>query len=243
MAEAEYTTTARLPVETIWEFVREMDHWAPMVTGYQSHVKESENDSVWTLKGDVGVLARVVRFRVHVSEWAGPSRVRFSLEGLNEPMKGEGLFEMAPIGAAGAAAADAPPAARLPFWRRWAIALTRFLSGLPVALTRFLSGLPVALTRFLSGLPVALTRFLSGLPVALTRFLFRLRHGRVERAALPGGSAGPEGARLTFRLRVEPGGPMAPLVNAMMQPAMVPFAENLADRIMAHLEKEHGLRA
>jgi carbon monoxide dehydrogenase subunit G len=193
VAEAEYSTTARLRVETIWDFVREMDHWAPMVTGYQGHVKESENDSVWTLKGDVGVLARVVRFRVHVTEWAGPSRVRFLLEGLNEPMKGEGLFEMAPLGA-GVPPAAPPP--HLPFWRRWLL--------------------------------------------GLMRWLFRLRHGRVERAALPAESAA--GARLTFRLRIEPGGPMAPLVNVMMQPAMVPFAENLADRIMAHLETQHGLR-
>jgi carbon monoxide dehydrogenase subunit G len=196
VAEAEYTTTARLPVETIWEFVREMDHWAPLVTGYQGHVKESEDDSVWTLKGDVGVLARVVRFRVHITEWAGPERVRFALEGLNEPMKGEGLFEMAPLGA-GAPAVLATPPPRLPFWRRWAI--------------------------------------------ALTRLLFRLQHGRVERAALPAESAA--GARLTFRLRIEPGGPMGPLVNAMMQPAMVPFAEDLANRIMAHLEAQYGLRA
>jgi carbon monoxide dehydrogenase subunit G len=215
MAEAEYTTTARLPVGTIWDFVREMDHWAPMVTGYQGHVKESENDSVWTLKGDVGVLARVVRFRVHVSEWAGPTRVRFSLEGLNEPMKGEGLFEMAPIGGAAAPTLEGPAALRLPFWRRWTLALARSVSRWPVA---------------------------------LARFLFRLRHGRVERAAPAAddgtaGGAGAAGARLTFRLRIEPGGPMAPLVNAMMQPAMVPFAENLADRIMAHLETQHGLRA
>jgi carbon monoxide dehydrogenase subunit G len=191
VAEAEYTTTARLPVETIWEFVREMDHWAPLVTGYQGHVKESESDSVWTLKGDVGVLARVVRFRVHVTEWTGPERVRFQLEGLNEPMKGEGLFEMAPLGEGAAAAAVLAPAP--PFWRRWIL--------------------------------------------ALTRFLFRLQHGRVERAApASAAAAGDAGARLTFRLRIEPGGPMAPLVNAMMQPAMVPFAEDLANRIMAHLE-------
>ena len=37
-----------------------MDHWAPFLTGYQKHEKQSETESVWTLKGDVGVLARTL---------------------------------------------------------------------------------------------------------------------------------------------------------------------------------------
>ena len=57
MAESEYSTTTELPVETVWAFVSEMDHWAPMLTGYQGHEKQSETDSLWTLKGDVGALA------------------------------------------------------------------------------------------------------------------------------------------------------------------------------------------
>ncbi len=43
MPETEYTTTAKLPVEVIWDFVREMDNWAAFVTGYQSHEKQNEN--------------------------------------------------------------------------------------------------------------------------------------------------------------------------------------------------------
>ncbi len=44
MAESEYSTTARLPLETIWDFVKEMDNWAPFLTGYQAHEKQSETD-------------------------------------------------------------------------------------------------------------------------------------------------------------------------------------------------------
>ncbi len=191
MAEAEYSTTAKLPVERVWDFVKEMDNWAGFLTGYQAHEKQSETESVWTLKGDVGVLARVVKFRVNITEWAGPERVTFELEGLNEPMKGGGSFEMAPGEAEGASPA-----------------------------------------------PVAPKSWLRRLIEAIFRFFFRLRHGRVERAASVA-AAGPGSSRLTFRLHVEPGGPMAPMVNAMIQPAMVPFAEDLADKIMAHLETGH----
>ena len=186
MAEVEYSTVANLPVETIWDFVQEMDNWARWVAGYQTHEKESETESVWTLKGDVGVLARTVRFRVKVTEWAGPERVRFALEGLNEPMQGSGEFVMS-------ASADTRGAASTTPVRGW---LSRWID-------------------------------------AVFRFLFRLRHGRVERkpaTSVVGTS------QLTFTLRVDPGGPMAPRVNALMRPAMLPAAESLAEHIIAHLE-------
>jgi carbon monoxide dehydrogenase subunit G len=107
--EVEYATTARLPVQTIWEFVEEMDNWASFVVGYQSHEKQSDKDSTWVLKGDVGMLARTVKFAVRIDEWDGPSRVSFSLEGLNEPMKGSGTFLLEPFEDSALVAATATP--------------------------------------------------------------------------------------------------------------------------------------
>jgi carbon monoxide dehydrogenase subunit G len=195
VAEVEYSTTAKLPIGSIWEFVREMDNWAAFVAGYQSHAKQSETESVWILKGDVGVLARTVKFHVTVTEWAGPGRVSFTLKGLNEPMQGSGAFVMESVGAAGPA--PAPPR----------------------------------------------EGFVARLLAAIARFLFRLRYGRAERTAAAVG-AGPASAetRLTFRLRVDPGGPMAPMVNALMKPLLVPAAEDLANRILAHLEAQRARR-
>lgn len=196
MPEAEYATTSRLPIEVIWEFVRDMDRWAPFVTGYRSHRKEGERDSLWELRGDVGVLSRAVRFRVHVTEWAGPSRVAFALEGLNEPLTGEGAFRLEREGGAGATTGATPPPRR----------------GL-------------------------LARWLE----AIVRWLLRGSGERPERAAA--GGAGEGGAtRLSFRLRIEPGGPMAPMLSALIAPALRPAAEDLAEKILAHLEAPHGLR-
>jgi carbon monoxide dehydrogenase subunit G len=109
VAEAEYSTTTRIPADAVWRFVEDMDNWARFVTGYQRHEKQSETDSTWTLKGDLGVLARTLTFRVHVTEWNGPSRVAFELSGVNEPMAGEGAFTIE-----SAAHADARPAAAWP---------------------------------------------------------------------------------------------------------------------------------
>ncbi len=199
MPAAEYSTTARLPVETIWDFVKEMDNWAEYVTGYQSHEKQSETDSLWVLKGDVGVLARVLKFQVHITEWNGPSRVRFEMKGLNELMEGSGNFEMQPYEEEGAAAPAAPAPKKNPLMR---------------------------------------------LLEAIVRFFLRLFSGGApERAA--GADAGPGAgmAKLTFRLEINPGGPMAPMVSAMMKPAMLPAAEQLANAIMARLEESHGAKA
>ena len=186
MAEAEYTTTATLPVGRIWDFVAEMDNWARFVTGYQGHEKRSETESLWTLKGDVGVLSRKLVFQVEITEWSPGKRAAFRLKGVNEPMEGEGVFTLEL--AAGGEAPSAPEPRRGFFLRCFE---------------------------------------------AIVRWLLRLigRAPRRETRAL----AGP-GTRMSFRLRLDPGGPMAPMINAMMKPLMLPAAESLANQILAHLE-------
>jgi carbon monoxide dehydrogenase subunit G len=37
MPEVEYTTVVNLPPETVWDFVKDMNNWAPFLTGYQKH--------------------------------------------------------------------------------------------------------------------------------------------------------------------------------------------------------------
>jgi carbon monoxide dehydrogenase subunit G len=193
VAQVEYSATAKLPVPVIWDFVREMDNWATFVSGYQSHAKQSETESLWTLKGDLGVMARTLNLRVEVLEWAGPERVRFTMQGLNEPMQGSGSFELTRYEEAIAAPAPAP---KRSLWQR----------GLD----------------------------------ALARFFYHLVHGRVERATPPEAGPGEGMTRLTFRLEIRPGGPMAPMIDAMIRPLLAPAAEGLAERILKTLEDRAG---
>ncbi len=188
MPEVEYTTKVALPREVVWDFVKDMNNWAPYMTGYQRHEIVDDLNSIWTLKGDVGMLARVVRLRAHVTEWNGPTRVSFTLTGLNEPVDGGGTLEMS--AADDEEMPDPAPATR----RSW----------------------------------------LARLVEALFRFLFRRAHGPLPSRALP--QKGPC-ARLTFRLRMDAGGPTGPLLNAMLGPALLPAAEDLANKIAAHLER------
>jgi carbon monoxide dehydrogenase subunit G len=185
MPEVTYETTLNLPVATVWDFVKDMNNWAPFLTGYQKHEILSDTDSIWTLKGDVGVLSRVVELKAHVTEWAGPERVSFTLVGLNEEVEGGGTLLMSRH------------------------------SGAP------------------SLAPPKL-----GLFARFVRWLMSLVHGRsAERALLPPGPPSGEASLLTFTLRMEAGGAIGPLVNAMLAPALAPAAEDLANKIANHLEQ------
>jgi carbon monoxide dehydrogenase subunit G len=194
MPEVEYTTTMRLDRAAIWAFVKDMNNWAPFLTGYQKHEILDETDSVWTLKGDVGILSRVVKLRAHVTEWIEPDRIAFTLVGLNEKVDGGGVLVMETV----EAGAPPPP----PPKRAW---LGR--------------------------------RFLDW----LFRSLFKRMNGDGPRRLAAGPATGGVESRLRFTLTMDAGGPTGPLVNAMLGPAMMPAAEDLANKIAAHLENIHGL--
>lgn len=71
-----------------------MDEWAPFVMGYQSHETIDGHNSIWALKGDVGVLSRTAHFRVSITGLVEAARVEFTLTGIDVPMNGRGLFTM-----------------------------------------------------------------------------------------------------------------------------------------------------
>ena len=190
MPEVEYSTTMALSPEQIWDFVKDMNNWAPFLTGYQKHEIIDATDSIWTLRGDVGILSRTVKMRAHVTEWNGPSKVSFALTGINEVMEGGGTLLMQ-----ASTAAPAAPAKKVGVWQR-------FMTW-------------------------------------VARFFFRRMHGSGPERALPGATGGPT-SKLTFTLRMDAGGPTGPLVNAMLAPALAPAAEDLANKIAAHLEKTHA---
>jgi carbon monoxide dehydrogenase subunit G len=189
MPEVEYTTTLSLPREAVWDFVKDMNNWAPFLTGYQRHEILSNEDSIWTLKGDVGVLARIVRLKAHVIDWSGPDRVAFTLTGLNEAVEGGGELVM------------------------------REGSGIQAPA------------------PIVKRSLMRRALDAFARWLYRLVNGKGVQRAAPRSQNGVAGSSLTFTLRMEAGGPTGPLVNAMLAPALLPAAEDLANKIAAHLER------
>jgi hypothetical protein len=126
MPEVAYTTELRLPLATVWAFVSDMNNWAPFLTGYQSHEVLDATDSLWTLKGEVGILSRRVELRAHVTEWLAPQRVTFTLTGVNEDVDGGGTLVLRRATPAAPAAAPAT-APRVGLLRRVLSAIARFL--------------------------------------------------------------------------------------------------------------------
>jgi hypothetical protein len=197
MPEVEYTTVVNLPPEQVWDFVKDMNNWAPFLTGYQKHEILSETDSIWTLKGDVGMLARTVELKAHITEWNGPERVSFTLAGINELVDGGGTLLMGPY--TPPADGAAPLVQRKPFFQR--------------------------------------------IVEAIFRFFFRRMNDPAPVRQMPTlTSANGAASKLQFVLRMDAGGPTGPLVNAMLGPALLPAAEDLANKIAAHLEKGNGGR-
>lgn len=96
MPEVEHSVTVRAPVQTVFEFVKDFDNWAPFLIGYQSHEVVNDTDSIWTIKGDVGILSRTVKLEIHITEWVEGERVSFRLHGLTESVEGSGSFVATP---------------------------------------------------------------------------------------------------------------------------------------------------
>jgi carbon monoxide dehydrogenase subunit G len=95
MPEISYRTTMSAPRATVWEFVRDINNWAPLTRGYQAHEIVNDHESIWTVKGDVGPISRITRFRVTITEWVEGERVAFTVAGLNEPINGSGAISIA----------------------------------------------------------------------------------------------------------------------------------------------------
>lgn len=95
MPEVTYTTTMKAPRAEVWDFVRDMNNWAPFTRGYQTHEVLNDNESVWTVKGDLGPISRVTKFHVTITEWIEGERVSFTVRGLNEPINGRGAITIA----------------------------------------------------------------------------------------------------------------------------------------------------
>lgn len=86
-----------LNINTIWEFVQDMNNWAPLVPGYIDHEIISDNESTWSFKGDLGFMKKTVKLKVDIKEWNEPSEVIFDLTGMSDNFKGGGYFKATPV--------------------------------------------------------------------------------------------------------------------------------------------------
>lgn len=227
MPETEHSAEIAAPVERVWGFVEVLENWAPYLVGFEKLELVDERRSIWTLRGDVGVLSREVDLQADITLWEPLRRVEFTVTGLTERVEGSGFFLLetiedsacaesggvgSEVGAAGGTVthrtdrADAA-ARRLSFFTRLRLAIARSV------LRR--------MTRRSAGVRPPAPPAPQQVPKA--------------GAADPAGGAGSR-SRLTFKLELSVGGPMAPMVELLMAPMLDPAAQDLADAIRTAVE-------
>ncbi|RUS45086.1 CoxG family protein [Cohnella sp. AR92] len=87
-----------VPIGRIWNFVSDMDKWAPLVPGYIEHEIINDRQSTWSFKGDLGFMKKTVKLKIDITEWIEPTKVSFNLTGLSDNFAGGGYFEAEAIG-------------------------------------------------------------------------------------------------------------------------------------------------
>ena len=96
MPSIKHQRVMHAPVKEVWQFVSDMNNWAPFMMGYQSHQVVNEKESIWKLKANISVITHTFEMRVNITEWKEPKKVGFELKGLTDPVKGGGVVTLAP---------------------------------------------------------------------------------------------------------------------------------------------------
>lgn len=81
-----------VPINKVWSFVRNMDNWAPLIPGYIQHRKYTKNQSSWEFYSNIGIIKKKISLMVMIKEWIEPTKIGFTLKGINEKMSGGGYF-------------------------------------------------------------------------------------------------------------------------------------------------------
>lgn len=82
-----------IPINVIWDFIRDANNWAPLVPGYIQHEQLNENIITWEFKSDLGIIKKKVSLIIDIKEWNEPTRISFELRRSNEKYIGEGYVE------------------------------------------------------------------------------------------------------------------------------------------------------
>lgn len=82
-----------MPIEAIWNFVSDVNNWAPLIPGYIKHDIKNKQQTTWTLRGAVGRIQKTIHVQMDIIEQKKPTRMIFKLSCENENVVGDGRFE------------------------------------------------------------------------------------------------------------------------------------------------------
>ena len=99
MIDTEQTVVVGVGIESVWDYVKDMQRWADLMPGMQEFTIIDDDNSRWVLKVGVGGLVRTVKVDVRVDRWAGPEHVTFSYKLQGDPVQGGGTYDAVSNGA------------------------------------------------------------------------------------------------------------------------------------------------
>ena len=92
MASSVHEEVVGLDQEKVWDFLKDLEQWAPLMPGYVSHEIISANEMTWVFKGDFGVVKKAVTVQLTVDESVAPEKLAFSLKGVSDNINGGGFY-------------------------------------------------------------------------------------------------------------------------------------------------------
>ena len=94
MQQVEYEKTTEIPLDVMWDFIKDFDNWAHLLNGYQGHHTLNDRESIWEVKGTIGKYRRQTKFHATITEWVQRQKVAFKVDGVNEVVNGFGNVEL-----------------------------------------------------------------------------------------------------------------------------------------------------
>ena len=96
MPRALHNGEIALNQEVVWEFLKDYNNWAPLVSGYIGHDVQSDSQFTWIFSADLGFTKKTIKLQVDISELVSPTDVKFQLKGLSDNFSGNGYFKATP---------------------------------------------------------------------------------------------------------------------------------------------------
>jgi carbon monoxide dehydrogenase subunit G len=95
MPSGTHQVEIQLPINDIWDFIKDMDNWAPLVPGYITHSKINNHQSYWNFQSESGLIKKKVSLIIDITEWKEPNKVSFQLS--SKKYSGCGYFQALPL--------------------------------------------------------------------------------------------------------------------------------------------------
>ncbi|MGX1264230.1 carbon monoxide dehydrogenase subunit G [Rossellomorea marisflavi] len=92
MVKSSCSLLVHAPIEVVWDFISDVEEWAPLVSGYLSHRRFARDHVEWKMKIPYGIMKKTVTAELRVKEWIPPEKIRFTLEDVKGSFGGCGEF-------------------------------------------------------------------------------------------------------------------------------------------------------